>query len=199
MPAAQGPAPADAVLIRHGETAWSRSGQHTSTTDIPLTAQGQQAAQCLAPVLAGMELTMVLSSPRQRALQTCALAGLSARAQIDDDLAEWNYGDYEGLTSTEIELRAPGWLLFRDGAAGGESPEAVAERVDRVIAKVRACEGRVALFAHGHVLRVFVARWIGLPAGHGQHFLLDTSTLSLLSYYRGLPALNCWNAPLVKT
>ncbi|MCP9849231.1 histidine phosphatase family protein [Cyanobium sp. Morenito 9A2] len=195
MAAAQEPSPADAVLIRHGETAWSRSGRHTSTTDLPLTAHGEEAARRLVPVLAGMELAMVLSSPRQRALQTCRLAGLGARVQVDDDLAEWSYGDYEGLTAAEIELQQPGWLLFRDGAAGGESPAQVAARVDRVIARVRAARGPVALFAHGHVLRVFVARWIGLSAGQGQHFLLDTSTLSVLSHYRGLPAVKSWNAP----
>ncbi len=195
MNTAAGRSPGDAVLIRHGETAWSLSGQHTSTTDIPLSANGRLAAQRLAPVLDGMALATVLCSPRQRALQTCQLAGLGERARIDEDLAEWNYGAFEGLTSAEIEQRHPGWLLFEAGAPGGEAPDQVGERVDRVIAKVRNAEGRVALFAHGHVLRVFVARWIGLPAGHGRHFLLDTSTLSLLSYYRGIPAVKCWNAP----
>jgi len=196
MSAAQGTSPADAVLIRHGETAWSLSGQHTSTTDIPLTERGRQAALRLAPLLASMELVMVLSSPRQRALQTSELAGMGERVRIDHDLAEWNYGEFEGLTSAEIQRIHPGWLLFRDGAPGGETPEQVGERVDRLIEKVRAAKGRVALFAHGHVFRVFVARWIGLPAGHGRHFLLDTSTLTVLSYYRGIPAVKCWNAPL---
>lgn len=195
MNTAKGRSPGDAVLIRHGETAWSLSGQHTSTTDIPWSANGRLAAQRLAPVLDGMELATVLGSPRQLALQTCQLAGLGERVRIDGDLAEWNYEAFEGLSSAEIERRHPGWLLFKDGAPGGEAPDQVGERVDRVIAKVRNAEGRVALFAHGHVLRVFVARWIGLPAGHGRHFLLDTSTLSLLSCYRGIPAVKCWNAP----
>ncbi|MCP9914922.1 histidine phosphatase family protein [Cyanobium sp. ATX 6F1] len=195
MTTAEGGSDGDAVLIRHGETAWSLSGQHTSTTDLPLTGNGRLAAQRLAPVLATMEWAMVLCSPRQRALQTCQLAGLGDRVRIEEDLAEWNYGAFEGLTSAEIDQRHPGWLLFEAGAPGGETPHQVGERVDRVIARVRNAEGRVALFAHGHVLRVFAARWIGLPPGHGRHFLLNTSTLSVLSYYRGIPAVKGWNAP----
>lgn len=188
--------PAEAVLVRHGETAWSRSGQHTGSTDIPLTENGRRAARALAPHLARMRFSLVLCSPLQRARQTCELAGLGEAAQLEPDLREWDYGDYEGLTPAQIHAGAPGWLVFRDGCPGGESPEQVAERVDRVIARLRAAEGRVALFAHGHLLRLFAARWIGLEPEQGSRFLLDTATLNLLSYYRGIPALKCWNAPL---
>jgi broad specificity phosphatase PhoE len=124
------------------------------------------------------------------------LAGLGERAETEDGLVEWNYGDYEGLTPREIEAKAPGWMLFTDGCPGGEGPEDVTRRVDSVIERVRAVEGHVALFAHGHVFRVFVARWIGLPAEAGRHFLLDTATVSVLSYYRGVPAIKRWNAPV---
>jgi len=188
--------PQDVVLIRHGETAWSRSGQHTGSTDIPLTANGERAAEKLAPTLAQLPIDLVLSSPLTRAQRTCDLAGLGAQKIIDPDLLEWNYGAYEGLTTAEIRLQSPGWQVFRDGCPGGETPQQVAERVDRVISRARRQGGPVALFAHGHVLRVLAARWIGLPPGHGAHFLLDTSTLSILSDYRGIPALKCWNAPL---
>jgi broad specificity phosphatase PhoE len=183
-------------LIRHGETEWSLSGQHTGVTDIPLTENGRTLARQLAPVLAKAAFARVYASPLSRARETCALAGLADRAEIDDDLVEWNYGDYEGLTPKEIHARAPGWMLFRDGCPGGESPEDVGRRVDLVIERVRALESNVALFAHGHVFRVFAARWIGLPPEAGCHFLLDTATLSVLSYYRGVPAINRWNAPI---
>jgi len=174
----------DVFAIRHGETAWSLSGQHTGTTDIPLTDAGRRLAERMRSVLAAKAFTLVLCSPLQRARETCELAGLGDKAIIDPDLVEWNYGEYEGLTPEQIEEMAPGWLLFRDGCPGGERPEHVGMRVDRVIARSRAVEGDTALFAHGHVLRVFVARWIGLPPGGGQHFLLNTGTLCVLSYYR---------------
>jgi broad specificity phosphatase PhoE len=191
-----GPTPtAEVVLIRHGETAWSLSGQHTGSTDIPLTERGEAAALGLAPVLAASPFSLVLSSPLQRARRTCELAGLAAQASPEPDLVEWNYGAYEGLTTTEIQGRQPGWMVFRDGCPDGESPAQVGERVDRVIRRLQQSGGRVALFAHGHLLRVFVARWIGLPPSHGAHFLLDTATLTILSDYRGLPAVKCWNAP----
>jgi probable phosphoglycerate mutase len=132
----------------------------------------------------------------QRARETCDLAGFGDKAIIDSDLMEWNYGDYEGLTPKQIREAAPGWLIFRDGCPGGEAPEQVAARVDRVIARARAAEGDVALFAHGHVLRVLAARWIGLPATAGQHFLLNTGTLSVLGYYRDIPAVRIWNGSL---
>jgi probable phosphoglycerate mutase len=182
--------------IRHGETAWSVSGQHTGTTDIPLTDNGRRLAERIRPVLAREAFALVLVSPLQRARETCELAGLGNRALTDPDLAEWNYGDYEGLTPAQIHEGAPGWLIFRDGCPGGEAPEQVGARVDRVIARARATDASVALFAHGHVLRVLVARWIGLPAGAGQHFLLDTGTLCVLGYYRDIPAIKIWNGAL---
>ncbi len=184
--------------IRHGETAWSLSGQHTGTTDIPLTDNGRQLAERLRPVLAKETFALVLVSPLQRARETCALAGLGDAAVVERDLVEWNYGEYEGLTPKQIHETRPGWLIFRDGCPGGESPEQVSARVDRVIARARAAEGDVALFAHGHVLRALVARWIGLPASEGQHFLLDTGTLCILGYYRDVPAVKVWNGALAE-
>jgi broad specificity phosphatase PhoE len=183
-------------VIRHGETAWSLSGQHTGTTDIPLTDNGRRLAERLSPVLAKEAFARFFVSPLQRARETCELAGLGNGAVIDTDLVEWNYGEYEGLTPRQIHEKVPGWLIFRDGCPGGEMPDQVGARADRVIARARAVEGDVALFAHGHVLRVLVARWIGLPAGAGQHFLLDTGTLCVLGYYREIPAVEVWNGPL---
>jgi broad specificity phosphatase PhoE len=182
--------------IRHGETEWSLNGRHTGTTDIPLTDTGRALAERLRPALSGRTFALVLVSPLQRARETCELASVGARAIIEPDLVEWNYGKYEGLTPKEIERQAPGWLIFRDGCPGGETPEQVGARADRVITRARAVEDDVALFAHGHLLRVLVARWLGLPAGAGQHFLLDTGSLNVLDY-RGIPALKIWNAPLV--
>jgi probable phosphoglycerate mutase len=189
-------AAAEVFLIRHGETQWSLSGQHTGVTDIPLTENGRRAAKELEPLLSGKSFSLVLASPLQRARQTCELAGLGDRVKVDPDLTEWNYGEYEGLTPEQIHRRAPGWMIFAEGCPGGESPDEVGARVDRLIGKVRAVAGRVALFGHGHVFRVFAARWIGLPATDGGHFLLDTSTLNVLGYYRGIPAVKIWNAPL---
>jgi broad specificity phosphatase PhoE len=183
--------------IRHGETAWSRSGQHTGTTDIPLTENGRRLAERIRPVLAKEAFALVLCSPMRRARETCELAGLGYSAVIDSDLAEWNYGAYEGLTPKQIHATRSGWLIFRDGCPGGEAPEDVGARADRVIARTRPARGDVALFAHGHILRVLAARWIGLPAGSGQHFLLDTGTLCVLGHYRGIPALKVWNGPLL--
>jgi broad specificity phosphatase PhoE len=140
----------------------------------------------------------VLTSPLRRARETCELAGLGAHAVLEPDLKEWNYGEYEGLTPKQIHAKAPGWMVFRDGCPGGETPKEIGARVDRVIARVRATPGDVALFAHGHVFRVLVARWIGLPPGGGQHFLLDTATLNVLGYYRNSPAVKIWNAPLMR-
>jgi probable phosphoglycerate mutase len=186
-----------AVLIRHGETEWTVSGRHTGNTDIPLTEGGRDAAWQLAPLAAQARFSLVLTSPLRRARETCALAGLAAQAEVDADLIEWNYGEYEGLTAQEIYAREPGWRVFTHGCPGGENPAEVAARVDRVIARVRRIEGDVALFAHGHVFRVFAARWLGLPPAAGSHFLLDPATVSVLSHYRGKPAVKCWNAPLV--
>jgi probable phosphoglycerate mutase len=149
--------------IRHGETAWSLSGQHTGSTDIPLTDKGRRLAKKMRPILTRRTFELVLCSPLQRARETCELVGFGDRAVIDSDLLEWNYGEYEGMTPRQIQEIAPGWMIFRDGCPGGESPEQVGERVDRVIARSRSVDGDSALFAHGHVLRVLVARWIGLP------------------------------------
>ena len=182
--------------IRHGETAWSLSGQHTGTTDIPLTDNGRRLAARIGPVLGREVFALVLTSPLQRARETCELAGLGARAVLDPDLVEWNYGQYEGLTPKQINEKAPGWLIFRDGCPGGETPAQVGTRADRIIARARAAPGDVALFAHGHVLRVLVARWLGLSPAAGQHFLLDTGTLNVLGYYREIAAVKVWNAPL---
>ena len=183
--------------IRHGETAWSLSAQHTGTTDIPLTDNGRRLAERLRPALARETFALVLVSPLRRARETCELAGFGEGAVIEPDLVEWNYGAYEGLTPEQIHATAPGWLIFRDGCPGGETPEQVGARVDRVIARARAVEGNVAVFAHGHVLRVLAPRWLGLPPGAGQHFLLDTGTLSVLGFYRDIPAVRTWNGPLV--
>jgi broad specificity phosphatase PhoE len=182
--------------IRHGETEWSLSGQHTGTTDIPLTDNGRRLAETLRPVLARERFGLVLVSPLQRARETCTLTGLGDWAVIEPDLVEWNYGEYEGLTPGQIHESRPGWVIFRDGCPGGEAPEQIGARVDRVIARARAADADVALFAHGHVLRVLAARWIGLPAGGGQHFLLDTGTLCVLGYYRDVPAVKVWNGPI---
>jgi probable phosphoglycerate mutase len=151
----------------------------------------------MRPVLAKEAFEVVLCSPMQRARETCELAGVGERASTDPDLVEWNYGQYEGLTLEQIRKSTPGWLIFRDGCPGGEAPEQVAARVDRVIARLRAADGNIALFAHGHLLRVLVARWIGLPPSAGQHFLLDTGTLCVLGYYREVPAVQIWNGPLI--
>lgn len=189
--------PAEIWLIRHGETEWSLSGQHTGSTNLPLTANGEIVARRLQPHLAGRDFSLVLCSPLLRARRTCELAGLEDAMQLDADLIEWNYGTYEGRTTAEIHQERPGWMVFRDGCPEGESPDQVGARVDRVILRANARGGRrVALFAHGHVLRVLVARWLGLMPQQGCHFLLDTSTLSILSFYCGEPALRCWNAPL---
>jgi len=187
----------EVFLIRHGETEWSLNGRHTGSSDIPLTEKGRQVARLWQPYAAARSFGLVLSSPLQRARETCELAGLAGQAQIEDDLREWNYGDYEGLTPQQIRAAQPKWQIFRDGCPGGESPDQVGARVDRVIARIRAVTGDVAVFAHGHVLRVFGARWLELPASAGSHFLLETATLCALSSYHGVPAVKRWNAPLV--
>jgi probable phosphoglycerate mutase len=188
--------PADVYLIRHGETEWSLSGRHTGTTDLPLTENGRRAAERVGRALAGRDFALVLTSPLRRARETCTLAGLGAVAELERDLAEWDYGAYEGLRTEEIRRGRPGWMVFRDGCPGGESPEEVAARADRVIARAHGTAGPVALFAHGHFLRVLAARWIGLSASHGARLLLDTATLSVLSAYQEVPALRSWNVPL---
>jgi len=183
-------------VVRHGETEWSISGQHTGITDIPLTENGRNQVKCLQPVLANEVFALVLTSPLHRAMETCKLSGLGEKAEVEPNLVEWNYGEYEGVTSKEIHKTVPGWLVFNDGAPGGETPEQIGARADRVIQRVRAVQGNVALFAHGHIFRVLVARWLDLPATAGRNFLLDTGTLNILSYYRGYPAVKIWNAQL---
>ena len=183
-------------LLRHGETEWSLNGRHTGVTDIPLTENGRKLARQLRPILAREKFVMVLTSPLQRARETCELAGLGTLASVDRDLMEWNYGEYEGLTTEQIRQTRPDWSVFRDGCPGGESPLQVSVRADRIISRVRTVDGNVALFSHGHILRVLAARWISLSASYGENFLLDTATLNVLGYYRESPAFKIWNAPL---
>jgi broad specificity phosphatase PhoE len=184
-------------LIRRGETVSSLDGRHTGTTDIPLTDNGRRLAERLKPVLAKHTFRLALCSPMLRARETCELAGFADAAVTDADLVEWNYGDYEGLTTKQIREAAPGWVVFRDGCPAGEAPEQVAARVDRVIVRTRAIDGDTVLFAHGHVLRVLAARWIGLTALGGQHFMLRTGAVSVLGFYREIPAIRVWNASLL--
>jgi probable phosphoglycerate mutase len=185
----------EVYLARHGETAWTISRKHTGKTDIPLTDRGEQNARSLGERLRGMTFATVLVSPLQRARRTCELAGLGAQAEVDPDLMEWDYGEYEGLTTEEIRRRRPGWDLFRDGCPGGESVEAVGARADRVIAKLRPIEGRTILFGHSHFFRVLAARWLRLPPGDGRFFLLGTASLSILGYEhsRDEPVIRLWN------
>ena len=183
-------------LLRHGETEWSLNGRHTGVTDIPLTENGRKLARQLRPILAREKFVMVLNSPLQRARDTCELAGLGTLASVDQDLMEWNYGEYEGLTTEQIRQTRPDWSVFRDGCPGGESPLQVSVRADRIVSRVRTVDGNVALFSHGHILRVLAARWISLSASYGENFLLDTATLNVLGYYRESPAFKIWNAPL---
>ena len=167
-------------LIRHGETEWSLSGQHTGSTDIPLTSHGEEEARQLAPRLIGIRFSAALCSPRRRAQVTCELAGLGALARVEPDLAEWDYGDYEGLRIPEIIKERAGWNIFADGCPNGELPNQVAARADRLIEHLETLDGKVALFSHGHFSRVLAARWIGLPTSAGQRLMLDTGTLSIL-------------------
>ena len=183
-------------LARHGETAWSLSGQHTGLTDLPLTPNGERNARRLGERLKGMTFSNVFTSPLQRAARTCELAGFGIVAEPDHDLVEWDYGQYEGLRSAEILAKRPDWQLFRDGAPGGESPAQVAERADRVVQRVRTIPGDVLLFSSGHFIRVFAARWLGLdPLSAGKYFLLSTASLSALSYEHNLsqPVIRLWN------
>lgn len=183
------------VLVRHGETEWSRDGRHTSRTDLPLTAEGERKAEGLAAPLRAWQFALVLSSPLQRALETCRLAGYGAKAQLRPELVEWDYGRYEGLTSRQIAEQNPGWSLWRDGGPDGETPADVGRRVDRVIAEVRQVAGDVLIFAHGHVLRVLTARWLEEPPSGGRHYALQTATLSVLGYEHQDPVISRWNLP----
>lgn len=180
-------------LIRHGETEWSLNRKHTGLTDIPLTDNGRFSARKLGPVLARQKFDLVLVSPLLRAIETCELAGLGSVASVDENLREWNYGDYEGLTTLQIRAASPNWQLFDDGCPGGEAPADVGKRVDRVIERARGIDGDIALFAHGHVLRVLAARWLGLPVAAGAFFELDTATVSVLSDYDGISTIERWN------
>lgn len=184
----------EAWLIRHAETAWSAARRHTGRTDVPLTEAGREAASALGPRLAERDWAAVWTSPLSRAAQTCELAGLGAVAERRDALLEWDYGDYEGITTTEIREQRPDWYLWRDGCPGGESPAAVAARCDRVIAELLAVDGDVALFAHGHVLRMLAARWIELGADGGGRLALSTGAISVLGFEREVRVLCRWNA-----
>ena len=182
-------------LARHGETAWTLSGQHTGLTDLPLTERGEQDARRLGERLRGLTFARVLTSPLLRAARTCELAGFGSAAEVDRDLVEWNYGGYEGRTSAEIHKERPDWDLFRDGCPGGETAADVGARVDRVIGRVRAVQGDVLLFSSAHVLRVLAARWLGLEPGAGRYFLLSTASLSALGYEhnRAQPVIRLWD------
>ncbi len=186
------PAGPELWVVRHGETEWSRDGRHTSTTDLPLTDTGEAAATALAPRLAEVDFDLVLTSPRQRARRTAELAGF-AGAEVDDDLAEWAYGDYEGVTTPEIRETVPGWTVWTHPSPGGESADEVSTRLDRVVDRVREHK-RSLVFAHGHSLRVLTARWLEQPADEGRFFRLDTSTVSVLGFERETPVLLKWNS-----
>ena len=178
-------------LVRHGETEWSRDHRHTSHTDLPLTEHGVEVARGLADRLSGVEFDSVLTSPRQRARRTAELAGF-ADAEVDDDLVEWGYGDYEGITTAEIRETVPGWTVWTHGSPGGETAEEVTTRLDRVVARLSE-GGRTLVFGHGHASRALTARWLGLPVRDGRHFVLETAAVSVLGYERETPAVLRWN------
>jgi probable phosphoglycerate mutase len=180
-------------IFRHGETEWSLSGAHTSRTDLPLTDEGERRAKILPKFVEGKNFALVLSSPLTRALRTCRMAGLGNRAQLTQDLCEWDYGDYEGKTTVEIRKTDPAWSIWDGYTPGGESGAAVAARADRVIERARNAGGDVAAFSHGHMLRVLTARWLGLSPSDGRLFALSTGTLSILGYERDTPVIKVWN------
>jgi probable phosphoglycerate mutase len=182
-------------LARHGETAWSLSGQHTGLTDLPLTDRGERNARRLGERLKGLSFNKVFTSPLQRAMRTCELAGFGAKAELDRDLLEWNYGEYEGRRTAEIHAERPDWQLFRDGCPGGESPQQVGTRADRVVKRAREIQGNVLIFSSGHLLRVLTARWLGLEPAGDKYFLLSTASLSALSYEHNVsqPVIQLWN------
>ena len=182
-------------LARHGETAWSLSGQHTGRTDLPLTERGEWNARRLGERLRGLEFKRVFTSPLKRASRTCELAGFGSTAEVDRDLVEWNYGEYEGLRTTDIRAKRPDWQIFRDGFPGGESFEEIEARADRVVGRVRSIDGAVLLFSSGHFLRVLAARWLGLKPQDARYFLLGTASLSSLTYEHNPsePAIGLWN------
>jgi broad specificity phosphatase PhoE len=180
-------------LVRHGATEWSEAGRHTSTTDVPLTPDGEDAARAVAAKLRGHDFALVLTSPLSRARRTAELAGF-ASAAVDDDLREWDYGDYEGVTTEEIRESVPGWTVFSCPSPGGETAEQVGARLDRVLARCRGAAGDSLLFGHGHALRVLTARWLGLPVADGRLFVLQTATVSVLGHEHESPALLRWNS-----
>jgi broad specificity phosphatase PhoE len=182
------------VLVRHGETEWSRSGKHTGRTDVPLTDAGRAQATALGASLAAWRFALVLSSPLARAAETCRLAGFGDAAQERADLMEWDYGHREGRTTPEIRQERPGWTLWRDGVSGGETAADVGRRADRVVAELRAADGDAAVFGHGHILRVLAARWIGLEPAEGRLFALGTSAISVLGYERETAVIRLWNS-----
>lgn len=183
----------EALLVRHGETEWSANGRHTSRTDLPLIQAGRERAAALATELAGRRFSLTLCSPLRRARETCELAGFGEVAEICEDLREWDYGDYEGLTTPEIRVDRPDWFLWRDGCPGGESPAQVQIRADRVLERVRDCAGDAILFAHGHILRVLAARWLSQPVEFGARLALSAGALSTLGYERETEVLRQWN------
>jgi broad specificity phosphatase PhoE len=180
-------------LVRHGETEWSANGRHTSRTDLPLTDHGREQAAALAGRLSEPEFALVLSSPLRRARETCELGGYGDRAELCEELREWDYGEYEGLTTPQIHERDPDWSLWRDGCPGGESPHEIGERIDHLLGRLAACEGEVLAFAHGHVLRVLAARWLELPVAAGSRFLLAAAALSVLGHERETRVVERWN------
>jgi broad specificity phosphatase PhoE len=184
----------DLWLARHGETDWSSSGRHTGRTDVPLNDHGRVAAAALAGVLDDKHFDLVLTSPLQRARQTCELAGFGSQAEIDPNLLEWDYGDYEGITTDEIRRSRPGWNIFRDGCPGGETAADVAARVDQVIARVQGIDGRALAFGHGHALRTLGARWVELDPVAGSRLALGTATVNVLSWEREVPVIHRWNS-----
>ena len=186
--------PPEIVLVRHGETEWTLSGQHTGRTDIPLTEHGREAARAVGAVLKDRHFALVLTSPLARATETCRLAGLGDAAVQRDELREWDYGAYEGRKTVDIRGERPGWSLWRDGVPDGETAAEVAARVDRVISELRDVDGDAAVFSHGHLLRVLAARWLGLEPEAGRLFALDPATISVLGYERESPVIRLWNA-----
>jgi broad specificity phosphatase PhoE len=186
----------DVVLVRHGETEWARDGRHTGRTEVPLTEHGREQAEAVGAAMRRRDFAVVLTSPLGRALETCRLAGFGDRAEQRDDLMEWDYGAYEGQTTAEIREARPGWTLWDDGVPGGETMEQVGARVDRVLDEVRVRDGDTLLFAHGHVLRVLTARWLGLEPAAGRLFALDPATLSTLGWERETAVIRLWNKPV---
>jgi probable phosphoglycerate mutase len=182
-------------LARHGETAWSLSGQHTGLTDLPLTERGERNARQLGERLKGLSFARVFTSPLQRAVRTCELAGFGGAAEVEPDLLEWDYGKYEGRKTVDIHKERPGWFIFRDGCPGGESPDQVGARAERVVSRIRSLPGDIIVFSSGHFLRVLAARWLGLPPAAGRYFLLSTASLSALGYEhnRSQPVIRLWD------